>query len=72
MKRFGLIHIAVDLAIEAFDLACQHVGRMVGGWLYRGDVMDSFSDPYVTRAPETDAELRARYNVSKKHVEVTK
>jgi len=35
------------------------------------DVMDSFSDPYVTRVPETDDELRARYNVSKKHVEVS-
>lgn len=57
----SLVHLIIDLAAEALILAGQHIEHKVGRWLYKGDVMDSFSDPYVTRAPETDEALRMRY-----------
>lgn len=56
-----LARTVIDLAVEGLDLVCQHVEAKVGRWLYKGDTVDSFADPYVTRAPETDEALLMRY-----------
>ena len=64
-----LVHLIIELAAEALILAGQHIEHKARRWLYKGDAMDSFSDPYVTRAPETNEELRARYNAAREFTE---
>lgn len=51
-----LVHLIIDLAAEGLILAGQHIEHKARRWLYKGDAMDSFSDPYVTNEA-----LRMRY-----------
>lgn len=55
----SLAHIIIEIACEALILAGQHIEAKVGRWIYKGDIVDSFADPYVTRASETDEALHA-------------
>ena len=66
----SLAQAVIDLAVEGFDLAVQHAIHVTKVWWHGGDLaeMDSFADPYVTRVPETDDELRERFKVARRAV----
>lgn len=66
----SLAQAIIDLTVEGVYLAVQYTDNAVRRWMYGEDAIsvDSFSDQHVTRAPETDDELRERLKVAKRAV----